>query len=275
MKLSVSTLACPNWSLPEIVGAAAAHGIAGIDLRGLGHEIDVTREPSFEEGLDGTLELLRRHGIALPCLNTSIALVTAPPERWQTMLEDCQRHATLAQRCGAMFVRVFGGSVPKGMSREQAIILARRHLRQLAKICTSHGCKVLLETHDDWSTSREVLQVVGEFLPEEVGVLWDVEQTTRHREAPDETVRALRPFIQHVHIKDSVNVEGKNIPRLLGAGDLPLNDVVRALRRIEYQGWICLETEKRWHPQEAPEPEESFPQFVHFMKETWGTKALS
>jgi sugar phosphate isomerase/epimerase len=152
------------------------------------------------------------------------------------------------------------------MTRDEAIILARRHLRQLAKICASHGCKVLLETHDDWSTSREVLQVVGEFLPDEVGVLWDVEQTVRHGEAPEETVKFLRPFLQHVHIKDSLRVDGKNVPRLLGEGDLPLTDVVQALRRTEYDGWICLETEKRWHPQEAPEPEESLPQFVQFMK---------
>src|ERR687892_2216537 len=135
MKLSVSTLACPNWSLPEIVGAAAAHGIRGIDLRGLGHEIDVTRVASFDEAeLDATLELLRRHGLALPCLNTSIVLVTTAPDRWQTTLDDCLRHATLAQRCGARFVRVFGGAVPRSMNREEATILARRHLRQLAKI---------------------------------------------------------------------------------------------------------------------------------------------
>jgi sugar phosphate isomerase/epimerase len=272
MKLSVSTLACPNWSLPEIIGAAAAHGIHGIDLRGIGHEIDVTRIPSFEAELGATLELLRRHELALPCLNTSIALVTPAADRWQAMLDECLRHAALAQRCGSQFVRVFGGVVPKGMSRAEAIILARRHLRQLGKICASHACKALLETHDEWSTSREVLQVVGEFLPEEIAVLWDVEQTSRHGESPDETVRALRPFIQHVHIKDSVHLDGKNVPRLLGDGDLPLNDIVRAMRRMEYAGWICLETEKRWHPQDAPEPEESLPQFVRFMNEAWHSK---
>ena len=272
MKLCVSTLVCPNWSLPEVIGAAAAHGIGGIDIRGLGHEIDVTREPSFEDGLSDTLELLRRHSLELPCWNTSIALVTPAADIWQTMLEDCQRHAALAQRCGSRFVRVFGGALPRGISREEAIVLARRHLRQLGKICTSHGCRVLLETHDEWSTSREVLQVVGEFSPEEVGVLWDVEQTCRHGESPEETARALRSFLRHVHIKDSVPVAGKNVPRLLGEGDLPLKAMIVALRRIEYDGWVCLETEKRWNPQEAPEPEESLPQFVHFMKECWNAK---
>ena len=59
---------------------------------------------------------------------------------------------------------------------------------------------------------------------------------------------------------------------LLGEGDLPLKAMVVAMRRIEYDGWVCLETEKRWNPQEAPEPEESLPQFVHFMKDCWNAK---
>src|SRR3954469_6490641 len=72
MKLSISTLVCPTWSWPQIVGAAAAHGIRGIDLRGMGHEIDVSKLAIFDAELDGSLELLHRHGLEMPCLNTSI-----------------------------------------------------------------------------------------------------------------------------------------------------------------------------------------------------------
>jgi len=55
VRLTFSTLACPNWSFPQIVGAAAAHGLAGIDPRGLGEEIDVTRLPLFASELGATL----------------------------------------------------------------------------------------------------------------------------------------------------------------------------------------------------------------------------
>jgi hypothetical protein len=45
--------------------------------------------------------------------------------------------------------------------------------------------------------------------------------------------------------------------------------VIEALRAIGYDQWICLETEKRWHPQAAPEQEQSLPQFVHYVREHW------
>jgi len=101
MKLSISTLVCPTWSWPQIVGAASAYGIHGIDPRGLGPEIDVTKLSTFDSELNSSMELLHRHGLDMPCLNTSIALVTAAPERWEMMLFECHRYARLAERSGA------------------------------------------------------------------------------------------------------------------------------------------------------------------------------
>ncbi|HSV13310.1 MAG TPA: hypothetical protein VLI90_03580, partial [Tepidisphaeraceae bacterium] len=86
MKLTVSTLSCPAWELPRIVQTAQACGITGIDFRGLGAEIDITRLPLFNEELDQTLAFLRAHGIELPCLNTSVTLISPAPERWSAML---------------------------------------------------------------------------------------------------------------------------------------------------------------------------------------------
>src|SRR5689334_5419248 len=98
MKLAISTLACPEWSLRQVVDACAAHGIAGIDFRGLGPEVDATRSPAFTDNLDDTVALLRDHGLALPCFNTSVTLVAPGPERWQDMLDEAHRYALLAER---------------------------------------------------------------------------------------------------------------------------------------------------------------------------------
>ena len=271
MKLCVSTLACPTWSFPQIVGAVAAHGIEGIDPRGIGAEIDITRLDIFNDELPATLELLRRHRLAIPCLNTSIALVTPAPERWQMMLDECQRYARLAAGLRSRFLRIFGGAVPKGMTRDEAALLARRHLRQLIKICSAHACQVILETHDDWATSAQVLELLSDFAPEEAGVLWDIEQPFRHGESPAATADALKAHLRHVHIKDSIRRDGRNLPCLLGEGELPLPDCLSALRRAGYDGWFCLETERRWHPEDAPEPEQSFPQFAQYMRQNWPT----
>jgi sugar phosphate isomerase/epimerase len=265
MKLTVSTLACPKWSLDQIIDSVAAAGIEGIDFRGVGDEIDITKLPAFNEGLKETLRKLRAKNLQMPCLNSSITLVTPAPQRWQMMLQEAQRTASLAEKTHTRYVRLFGGGVPKEISREQGLILAQRHLRQIIKICSTYGCTPLLETHDDWSTSAQVLGLIHEFDPNDVGVLWDIEHPFRKGEAPADTYAALKRFIRHVHVKDSVRIEGKNSPRLLGEGELPLKQCYALLTGDGYDGWLCLETEKRWHA-EGPEPEQSIPQFAQYIK---------
>ncbi len=269
MKLCFSTLACPNWSLPQVVGAAAAYGIHGFDPRGIGAEIDITKLDGFDAELDSTLELLKEHGLVMPCLNTSITLVTPAAERWSMMLGECQRYAHLAGRTGSKYLRIFGGALLKGISHEQALLMAQRHLRQLVHICRPNDCQVILETHDEWAGSAAIMELVSTFPANEVGVLWDVEHPYRRGERPELTAQAIKSHLRHVHFKDSAVVEGKSLPRLLGKGDLPLKRFISALKGVGYDGWICLETEKRWHPQDAPEPEQSLPQFVRFMKANW------
>jgi sugar phosphate isomerase/epimerase len=183
------------------------------------------------------------------------------------MLDECQRTARLAERTHTRFIRVFGGAVPKGITSDEALVLARRHLRQLVKVAGAFGARVLVETHDDWSTSGDLLELTREFDPQhEVGVIWDIEHTFRHGEAPADTFTSLRRLIAHVHLKDSVRASERSVPKLLGEGELPVRECLRVLRVDGYDAWLSLETEKRWHA-DAPEPEQSIPHFARFMRE--------
>jgi fatty-acyl-CoA synthase len=265
MKLAFSTLVCPDWTLEQIASFAAEQGIGGVDFRGLQEEIDVTRLAAFNDDLPQTLSLFQRHGLQIPCFQTSVTLMTPAADRWQMMLEEAQRHARLAERTHTRYLRVFGGSPPRDMNRDESFQLALRHLRQVSKICAGFGCVPLLETHDAWSSSQTVLELIHEFDPDEVGALWDIEHPFRAGESPAATCQALRRYIRHIHFKDSAVRAGKSIPTLLGQGDLPLVDSIQALKSIEYDGWICLETEKRWHRDESPEPEQNIHHFARFM----------
>ncbi|MGH7178323.1 MAG: sugar phosphate isomerase/epimerase family protein [Tepidisphaeraceae bacterium] len=260
MKLCVSTLACPGWDLPRIVETCAINGIAGIDFRGLGGEIDVTRLPQFGVDLPKTMGLLRQHGLRIPCLNTSVALL-ASGDAWKHMLDECQRTGRLAERTGTRMMRVFGGSIPEEMSRNQATSMAARRLRQLVKLASRYSCCVLIETHDDWTSPNDLAALLDGFDPLDAAILWDCEHTTRAGHSPSDVVGALGDRIRHVHLKDSVRQDLRSVPRLVGQGDLPISDCVRALHKISYDGWLCLDTDKRWCDA-APEPELSIPQFA-------------
>jgi fatty-acyl-CoA synthase len=270
MRLTISTLACPDWGLSQIVEACAAAGVGGVDFRGLGGEIDVTRLREFSLDLSNTLALFRRHGLEMPCFGTSVTLISPSSQRWQEMLDEAHRYARLAAKTGTRFVRVFGGALPKGMTRDEGLAMASRHLRQIVKMCRAHGTQPVLETHDEWSTSAAVRELLHEFDPDDAGALWDVEHTTRAGESPGDTAAALGRYLKHVHFKDSVRRDGKPVPKLLGEGDVPIGEALRVLGAAGYAGWLCLETEKRWHPEVAPAPEVSVPQFARFVDAAGG-----
>jgi fatty-acyl-CoA synthase len=184
------------------------------------------------------------------------------------MLDEAHRYAQLAARTGTKLLRIFGGAIPAELTRDEAIAMARRHIRQLIKLCKPAGCRPLLETHDAWTCVPEISELLREFQPEDVGVLWDIEHTNRAGECARETVDGLKRYIQHVHFKDSLRVGGTNVPKLMGEGDLPLKACIAALRSMDYDGFISLETEKRWHAG-APDAEQSVPQFAAFMRRLW------
>jgi sugar phosphate isomerase/epimerase len=267
--LCFSTLICPAWTLDQIIRAAQSSGVRGVDFRGIGKELDITLLPEFQPaGLAATSRRLRQAGIECPCLNTSIHLVSTEPQRWSAMLDECSRYSDVGAALGSRYLRVFGGSVRAPLDRAEALLLARRHLEQLSHIAAGQGLTILLETHDDWSTAGAVLEVLGDKAGGRAGALWDIEHPFKRGEPIEETVRQLGAHLRHVHVKD---ITGER-PTLLGEGSLPVADAVQTLERSGYDGWVCLETEKRWRPS-GPEPEASLPQFVRFMRETLAGEA--
>jgi sugar phosphate isomerase/epimerase len=265
MNLTFSTLASPAWTLDQIIDAAVANGISGIDFRGIGPELDITQLPAFTTDLPATMQKLRDRKLQMPCLNSSITLVTTDAAKWDSMLGECRRYSDLAKKTGTKFLRVFGGAIPEGMTRNDARDLGRQHLRELCEIANPNGCRPLLETHDAWIFSHHIMNLIAHFDPEEAGVLWDLEHPWRGGECAEDVAAALNDRIQHIHIKDTIRKDGNSAPTLLGEGEIPLGECFTALKQIGYAGWICLETEKRWHP-EGPDPEVSIPQFVKYMQ---------
>ena len=65
MKLSFTTLGCPDWTLRQIVENAAQMGYAGVDFRGLQDEIDISKTPEFTTQLNQTKTLFTDHGVAI------------------------------------------------------------------------------------------------------------------------------------------------------------------------------------------------------------------
>ena len=246
MKISFSTLGCPRWSWGEI--AAAAHDLKydGIEIRGVGKDISAPSVPEFGSGLlANTMEKLKALSLSIPCLDSD-CLLYQKENLGRTALE-VKTYVDLAHRLCAPYVRVFAappvpqpmGSVDEGFIREQA--------QELAVYAGSRGVTLLLETHGVWADSKKLSALAAAIGSPHVGILWDVHHPYRFMgETPEETYDNLRPYLKHVHLKDSV-WEGERIRyKVAGHGDLPLDKFVGLLKKGGYDGFYSLEWVKRW-----------------------------
>jgi sugar phosphate isomerase/epimerase len=265
MKLTFSTLACPAWSLTQILDAAVGFGYAGVDFRGIGAQIDVTLLPEFTTDLSSTKSMLLERRLSVPCLCSSIWLNAPEADKWNRMLEEFVRTVSLARELGTETIRIFPGATPGSMSREDCITQARRRARQLAKLAAGSGVVPVLETHDDWQTGAAAPLLIDDCAPAEFGILWDIRHSVVAGESLEDSVRLFGPRLRHVHIKDARNTTAGEVSTLIGEGEMPIRRAVELLRSEGYAGWYCLENEKRWRPA-APEPELILPNYVQFMR---------
>ena len=259
MKLAASTLGCPDWSLAEICANFRSFGYEGIELRGLGPDLDLTQSPAFATPGVATRSRRAIEDAGLTVCSVDCSASFADPACRVSSIGETQNAIQLAHLLDAPLVRVFGGSIPNGLSRSEALPAMADTLRRLGDYAQSHGdVTLILETHDSFSTGAEVAEVLAQVNHTRVAALWDLHHPYRHGEVPSQTYSALAPYLRHVHVKDS---HPPNHYCLLTDGDVPVFEMLRLLQSGGYDGWLSLEWEKRWQPSllEAPVV---FPQYA-------------
>lgn len=262
MKLSASTLGCPDWTLAQILTRFKAYGYDGVELRGLGPDLDLTQSPVFATpaALQQSRQAFADAGLEICCVDASARFTDAEAGERAKHADEARRAIDLASALGAPLVRVFGGAIPDGGSRAASLGFLVENLRALGDYAESAGgnVSVVLETHDAFSTGAQVAEVLAQVDHAGVGALWDLHHPFRAGETPAETFAALCPYVKLTHVKDS---RPGGTYCLLGEGDVPLREMLALLHKGGYDGYVSVEWEKRWIP-ELADPQDALPQYA-------------
>ena len=265
MKICFSTLGCPEWSWDRIVEQAAKLGYDGLELRGIEGEMHLPKaRPFTEENIKSTIAQLKDSNLKISCLGTST--VFHDKDKWQENVDAAKEHIDLAAKLEAPFIRVFGDKIPDPAHKDEVIAQVVKGLEELGQYARGTGVRVVVETHGDFSRSSDLKLVLDKVTMPEIGVLWDMHHPYRFYDEPlDETMGVIGERIYHTHVKDSQMVDGNMQYCLVGDGDMPLKDCLQLLVERDYDGWVSLEWEKKWHPH-LDEPEVAFPHFMKVVK---------
>lgn len=265
MKFGMSTLGCPGWTLEQVAEAARDYGYQGVELRILDDEVitpDLVRR-----NLARLRKLFGDGAPELVGLGTSVRVAIADAEARAAHERDLLEFIALAQELGVPLVRVFGGRREEGDTEAAAIERAAAFLQRCASAAERAGVTVAIETHDDFSRSKAVAAALERVRSSAIGALWDTHHPYRMGENLAEVWSNLANRLVHVHVKDARRrADGQWDLVLLGEGEVPCREIVRALGLRGYRGYVVAEWEKKWHP-EIADPEVALPQHLAKLRE--------
>jgi sugar phosphate isomerase/epimerase len=267
MKISFSTLGCPDWKLSEVIQLAISAGYDGIELRFLEGEDFLWKLPEFQgHALSQARRSLADAGLIVSCVDTSCRFDSPNRIERQNWIGEGERMAELAAELHAPGIRVFGDRIQPDQQRAATQNWIAESLNTLRDKIALTGVAVWLETHGDFSSSSELVSLLTQSAG--VGLVWDPAAAfIEAGERPVESGTTLQSLIRHIHIKD-LRQTTEWSPVLTGQGQFPLAELKSALQQMKYEGFLSFEWEKKWYPA-IEDPKTAIPHFANWFRSEW------
>ncbi len=238
MNISFSTNKWEKYSVEDYIGFAKDYRFDGFELH------DISAVPESRQNV-----LYRRiceEKLKIPCID----LMGDISDDSDNTYAEFEKVLAAAKRLHVPFIRL--------KSTEDGKAFISRVLPEAEE----NGKVLLIETVGKYADTEELHRLFCSFSSDSLGALWDFHYTYRvMHESPETTVTNLGANILHIHLKDS---EDSGSYCLIGEGSLPVDNLIRALRSVNYSGYISMEWDPAWVP-ELGSPEIVFPHFSNFM----------
>ena len=254
MKYAFMTFSCPELGLDDVLSLARRYGYDGVEPRisadqRHGIEFDT---PAAQRKM--ICEKVIESGIALCCIATSCSY--ADPATAPASVEDTRRAIDLAGDIGASRIRVFGGNLPDGMSREEATERLVKSMNAVADHAQARGVTVCMETHDGWCLPDHLAEVMRRVNHPAIAVNWDIMHPVRSAGATmDAAFETLKPWIRHVHFHDGRTTDDGLQLTPIGEGSIDHRRALELLHTLPFDGYLSGEW-INWEPYDAHLPRE-------------------
>ncbi len=258
-RLAFSTLAFPGQPLARVAEFGKQCGYEGIELRLVdGELIDPAMPAEARRKVKADVG-----GLPVVAVDTSVRLTEEGP------VAQIRAFLELASEWEAPVVRVFGGRLPEELAgRRGALEAAAGALEEVVPLAERLGVAVGLETHDSFSASSVVAELLALVSSPWVGAVWDSHHPHRMGETPEQVYANIGERLLLAQVKDARRSESEESGWelvLMGHGEVPVREMLAVLGSHGYDGAVSIEWEKRWHP-DIEEPEVALPQHMEVLR---------
>ena len=211
----------------------------------------------------------------------------------QKELEGIRTVIGYARYLGAEYIRIYAGNYaagetdPDGRKWEQLI----RSMKELGEDARRDGITLVMENHFNTMTvsARQSMDAAVQIAHPSVGILYDQANLTfTLQEDYEEALAIQADQIRYVHVKDLEFKEGssgfisdevshpkeedRNVyTRIVGEGSLRWPQILQMLHNRGYEGWLSLEYERRWHPDDIPDASIGMKRSVEYLRDIFNS----
>ncbi|MBQ6321938.1 MAG: TIM barrel protein, partial [Lachnospiraceae bacterium] len=237
MKLSFSI---QNWNetgWSEFCDVAQNTHMSGIELYDIeGGNFSGKTSPTNPELSAFSRRDLTRRGLAIPCIDTVRDFTDIGFAR------EISESIRAAINLGAACIGIH--------TIEDDLDKCASSIEEILEIAGESPVTILVETTGAFASTLYLRDLLNRFSDDRLAALWDMYATTvEGGEDAETTITNLGAYVRHVHIHDYKGTREEAEPELFAEGKLPLEDLMNALRSVNYDGFISL----FWDPDWAPE----------------------
>lgn len=263
MRYSFSTKGWHDNSFEEFCQFANELGYNGIEPHNIHNHLFTDKNGAFHDYTAAkTMRKLYENQLELPCIDAICDI--SNPNDYDDCVSEISKCLDIASNLKIPYLRL---RAEKFDNVDVAIENVKKIIGEFVLRARDLKMVLLVETAGLFSNTALLRDLLEYFANDYVAALWNlsVAYFDAHEE-PAQVIKNLGAYIKHVHIFDSKIEDGIVEPCLLGEGELPIKEIMLALRSVNYDGYISLV----WNPQwckELSDIEIILSQFISYMKQ--------
>lgn len=293
-KIAGHTMGTPEYTVQEALELFHKIGLDGAEIVVQDDYRCGIPTDCGEETLAALKETAQKLGIQIIALTPYNSRFNSLDEKVRLAeMEGIRKVIGYAKYLGARYIRIYAGNFAAGDQDPEGKMLEKlvESMQVLGEEAKREGVVLVMENHFNTMTvsaaqSIEAARRVGH---PNVGILYDQANLAFTLQEDYQTAIPLQmEKVAYVHVKDLQFKEG-NLPfvsdqvshpkeeernvvtRIVGQGDLDWMGILQMMHDYGYGGWLSLEYERRWHPDDIPDASIGMKQSAKYLKKCFQT----
>lgn len=288
LKIAGHTMGTPEYTVFEAIELMEQIGADGIEIvvqdgyrSGLPCDCDIRL-------LEAVKKCAQEHNIRIICLTPYNSHFNSLNEEVrQREIGEIKKIIDYCEFFDAKYIRIYGGNLLAGdtdcyQEKWDALV---RSMRELGDIAEEKGVTLVVENHFNTMTvsAKESEALMRAVDHNAVRILYDQANLTfTEQEDYEEAISIQQEHVGYMHVKDLVFQEGKSFAssdvahpsdaernvytRIVGEGIIKWPEILRLVKEKGYDGWLSLEYERRWHPDDIPDASIGMKQSIDYLR---------